>query len=350
MPFIKRTIVGVATLSVLIVVQRPASANLFSDVLGIFTNGGDFWDFGAIFNSQGWDNPLGDIINQSVGTNGQDIVGNDKSVFDIVYGTVGSELGFPAETIEAISSGDLSSILDVVMSDVLGNIGLENIDLGTVLGRSGIPAPERIDEILKQDTRNLYQSVYGQYPTIPPQNGDSTSSATVNVNPSLINRIQAGAVLTDAITAIGLSPEGQEISAARRAGAETALESSQQMGGQSTALAEAQLEVSEGVADDVEAQTSTQDVLKAALTGSLMLNAQSLQMGAYNAEQGALALQVDSMDLTTSIESRDGIYTVGRGIQTINEQAVRDYQQDLARESSGRIVMNKGIRMMGVAR
>ncbi|MEO0869152.1 MAG: hypothetical protein AAFY17_12045 [Cyanobacteria bacterium J06642_11] len=373
----KVLLAGVAGLSLLVTTTASASllpGGLGSDIFGgggnIFGGGGDFFDFGSgdlfggsgggdwanpgpIFggDSGGQGNPIGDLISGTIDGGGLGS-SNSGSIFDSMFGNVAQKAGIPPEIMDVINGGDPMTVLDGVIGDVLGDLGLGDLD--DVLGKSGIPDLEDTLEILYSKTKQNDQDVFGTTDSglaIPEEGGvlgAAPEMITANVMPSLIRQTQALAAVTEATTAVGLTREGQELTAARREAGTTVVGAAEQMGSQSTTISGLQVQVAQGMDPTVKGQTSTQSTLKEALTTMALLDAQATQLDAFGNEQRALGLQLDTLSLDTAIENRDGIFANATNTQYINEQILTNRQREITNDTSSRIGLSRGIRTIGV--
>lgn len=337
-------VMGGGVTTAILLVAGSASADIWAGLESLLS-GGDFYDFGSVFVDESWENPIADIVSDNIKVEDGFVENSSsKSVFDVMVSTVQSELGLPDEVIDVINGGNPLDVLSGVLNDAMADLGLGNINLADVLGKMGIPVESEVFNVLKTETQKSDAQIFGNSATIPATEATASEMATMNVNPSLITSVQALGAVTKAITASGLTEEGQEITQARQKASTASVVASEQMASQGTALAESQLEAAQELAPIIESQTSTQDVLKEALSGIALLQAQSIQMDAYSNEQRALGAQLEAFNLQTLSETRNGVFGVAEGVLNTNEQLIRNYQQDLATKTSNRVRFNTGIR------
>lgn len=351
---------------------------------GIFGGGGSrdtLYDFETVFNegdsSGGIAGVLGDlmggidglgVIEDILSANGGDIVspcgivimnfaptnsngcsgdgsGTGNILFDTVFQEVGAELGLPSEITDVIIGRQKIEdvIAETISAAIENDLGIqlpETMNGDSVMGAEGIPDPEALAEVIE-----TYTTVTSNASLDPALN-----VFTPNVNTALSTPILANKVLTNAITNKGLSAEGQEISEARFISAQAAARTSGLMAESATDAAQKQLMSALRMNDTIRNQESTQDTLKEALTGNLMLHAQSTQMLAGLSNQAALQSQMEQANLVVTQEMRDGVFANGLSLQLLNEQTVADSQRELAGKESLRYESMTPHRMMGAFR
>ena len=323
---------------------------------------GVFYDFGNIFNGGGgdWLNPgalfggstLGDLISSTVSGGGLGgLVGG--GVFDSVFDTVAGQLGIPDEIMGVIQgNSSIQDLLEPLLGPALESLGIEGLDgiLGDIFGAAGIPDLEVLLDELYKDTEADNQSIFGIGSSGGDVLGTTPEHVTANVLPSLMRQVQALATLNEAVTNVGFSAEGQELTLARREAGTTTVGASEQIGVMSTALSAQQVEAATALDPLVKSQTSTQRTLKEAMTAMALLDAQATQLQAVANEQEALGLQIDNMALQVALEDRDGTFAIGTSMQYMNEQLFRDRQVKIAEDSSARIAMSRGLRSLRAMR
>lgn len=324
---------------------------------------GPFYDFGNIFNG-GWSGgsaaifggqTLGDLISSTIG--GSSLGGilgglGSSGVFDQVFGHVSDRLGLPPELLGVIH-GQTSprEIIDGILGPIMDTAGLD-LDglLGDILGASGIPDLEPLLDELYGVTESEAQAIYGHTPTAADVLGTPPEHAAANVNTALVRPIQALDALTSAVTTVGLSLEGQEITEARRQAGFTAVGASEEMGGLSSVLSGEQIQAAAALSPAIQGQTSTQRTLKTALAGMNEMHAQATQFYALANEQTALGLQLQKLQLEAAFENRDGNFAIATGLQRLNESVFAQRQVELSEASSTRIQMSVPLKTMGAMR
>jgi len=300
----------------------------------------------------------GIIIMNFSGSCSADSMGN--ILFDTVIGEVSSELGLPDE-IAGVLTGrqSIEGIFADLLNEELGKLGIptgsesEVLEAGTVVGKQGLPSPNGLlDKLLAASAKPSFTPTPGG--SLPAQRKVSGTPAlnvmTPGVNTSLVKPMLALKMLTSAATDRGLSPKGQDVTSARNMAAQASARTSGIIGKKSVESAEKQLEAAAEMNDTVREQTSTQDALKEALTGMNMLQAESTQLQAQANSQQAISTQVDGMSLQVAQEMRDGVFTNGISLKTLNEQALADSQKEMALNHSIRSEQAVPIRMLGAFR
>ena len=358
-------VLGLGT-SLVVVVGSVATASLLPGAPSIFGDGGDFYDFG----SEGLGSIFEDIngvfdVDSILGNGG--FTGQGGSIFDTVFGEVSQTIGIPPEILGVLNGGSIDGILGGILDDVLGDIGLG--DLGDILGgtlpdvfgASGIPDVGDLLDVLYGKDAAKDASIFGTNPSTPsappvvnPDAGSPLGSApaitTINVIPSLIRPLQAIAAVTQATTAVGLTTEGQELTAARRTAGTTVVGVAEQMGTTSSQLSQLHVQTAQGLDPLIHGQDSTQKTLKEALSNMALLDAQATQLDAFANEQRALALQLETLALDTSIEARNGIFADATNTELLNQQLFRNHQRDLSDDTSTRLGLSRGTRSLGAMR
>ena len=354
---VARTLAAISIASVLgMVLVRPSKAQFLP-------TSGSFFDFGNIFNG-GWSGgttaifggqTLGDLISGTIsGSSLGGVLGGlgSSGVFDQVFDNIFSSLGLPPEILGVIQ-GDTSArdLVDGLLGPIMDSAGLDLDDLlGDILGASGIPDIEPLLDELYKASESDAQSIYGYSPTSADVLGTPPEHAAANVNTTLLRPIQALDALTSAITAVGLTREGQNITEATRQAGFTAVGASEEIGGLSTALSGEQIQAAEALTPEIQGQTSTQKTLKTALSGMSQMQSQATQFYALANEQNALALQIEQLQLDTAIQNRDGNFAIATGVQRLNESIFAQQQVELSSASSTRIQMSIPLKTMGAMR
>ena len=271
---------------------------------------------------------LGDIGGLS------DIIGN----LGINLPDISSVLGDITAGIPDLSIGGLEDIL---------NLG--NIDLGSILGDMGLPDPGEIfDDILGDilGGENCFLPQSCPSSNNPPGGGTNTpggntppvlsvlsgasASITPGVNPTVAANVDAVGTLTEAMTAIGLSEEGQAATKQRLTAAQTGADNSKALVEQSIQALAQQAEAADQVVASTNEQTSTQDVLKTALSGMVSLQFTTSSQVAYGRQQDAINTQLSVLDLHFGREIRDGTFVNGKNLQLLNQQLNQSIQRDMA--------------------
>ena len=320
---------------------------IFQDLIGGIDGLGVIED---ILASNGGDivSPCGVVIMNFAPTNSNGCGAGDGAgniLFDTVFEEVGAELGLPQEITDVITGRQkIEDVIAETVGEAIENdLGIElpeTVNGDSVLGAEGIPDPESLAEVIE-----TYTTVTSNASSDPQLN-----VFTPNVNTALSAPILANKVLTNAITNKGLSAEGQEISEARFISAQAAARTSGLMAESATDSAKKQMMSALRMNETIRDQESTQDTLKEALTGNLMLQTQSTQMLAGLSNQSALQSQMEQANLVVTQEMRDGVFANGLSLQLLNEQAVAKSQRDLAEKESLRYESMTPQRMMGAFR
>ena len=292
-------------------------------------------------------------------------VGGSQTPFGSLGGIMG-ELGINLPDISNVLGDFSSSIPNISIEGITDGL---NIDLGnlggleTLFGDMGIP---NLDNLLASVLGDILRGGAGGNPVpgTPPINGSAnpagnvppgvlsgaSSNITPGVNPTIAANVDAVGGLTEAITAIGLSEAGQTATKGRLDAAKTGADNAQALVQQSLEALATQVQTAEQVVSDTNAQTSTQDVLKTALSGLVSLQAATSSQLAYGRQQDAIDTQLQLLDLQFARESRDGTYANGKNLQLINQQLNQELQRDIASTSSAAADAAHSLRLIHVLR
>ena len=282
---------------------------------------------------------------------------------NIDFGSIGagglSDIGSLGDIIGdlGINLPDISSILGDITAGIpdLSIGGLEDIfnigtiDLGSILGDMGLPDPgDILGDILGGENCFLPQNCPGGNNTpgggtnTPGENtppvlsvlGGASASITPGVNPTVAANVDAVGTLTEAMTAIGLSEDGQAATKQRLITAQTGADNSKALVEQSIQALAQQAEAADQVVASTNEQTSTQDVLKTALSGMVSLQVATSSQVAYGRQQDAINTQLSVLDLHFGREIRDGTFVNGKNLQLLNQQLNQSIQRDMATSSA----------------
>ena len=263
-----------------------------------------------------------------------------------------------SSSIPAISTGRIADLLNID----LGNIG----NLGDILGKMGIPDLDRLIADVLSEISKAGDGDPGvnSTPGAPPTNGGSnpagslppeglngaSGSITPGVNPTIAANLDAVGILTESITAIGLSDAGQNATKTRLEGAQIGADKSREFVTQSREALATQAQTAAQVIASINSQTSTQDVLKTAMSGLVSLQVATSSQMAYGLQQDAIDSQLQLLDLYFTRESRDGTYANGKNLQLINQQLNQNIQRDIAEASSATQDTSRALRLIHVLR
>ncbi|MEM6255062.1 MAG: hypothetical protein AAF821_19270 [Cyanobacteria bacterium P01_D01_bin.156] len=303
-PHTRRRVIGV--LSVLWLLSVPASPAQASLIPGNI-------DFGSI-GSGGLSSIMGDL-----GINLPDISG--------VLGDITA--GIPELSIGGLE--DLLNIGDIDLGNILGDMGLPDLNdmfddiLGDVLGGHCF-----LPQGCGSPNGGGANSPGNNTPPVLSVLGGASASITPGVNPTVAANVDAVGTLTDAMTALGLSEAGQAATKQRLTAAQTGADNSKTLVEQSIEALAQQAEAAEQVVTSTQEQTSTQDVLKTALSGMVSLQVATSSQVAYGRQQNAIDTQLSVLDLHFGREIRDGTFVNGKNLQLLNQQLNQSIQRDMA--------------------
>ena len=270
----------------------------------------------------------------SIGAGG---LGDIGGLSDII-----GDLGINLPDISSILGDITAGIPDLSIGGLEDIFNIGNIDLGSILGDMGLPDPGEIfddilGDILGGENCFLPQSCPGGNntpgETTPPVLsvlGGASASITPGVNPTVAANVDAVGTLTEAMTAIGLSEDGQAATKQRLTAAQTGADNSKALVEQSIQALAQQAEAADQVVASTNEQTSTQDVLKTALSGMVSLQVTTSSQVAYGRQQDAINTQLSVLDLHFGREIRDGTFVNGKNLQLLNQQLNQSIQRDMA--------------------
>ena len=260
-------------------------------------------------------------------------------------GNIIGDLGFNLPDISGVLGDVTTEIPDLSMGSLEDMLNIGNIDIGNIVGEMGLPDLGNIfDDILGDVIGNncfLPQSCGGNTPggiNSPESNTPpvltvlegASASITPGVNPTVAANVDAVGTLTEAMTAIGLSEEGQTATKQRLTAAQTGADNSKALVEQSIEALAQQASAADQVVTSTNEQTSTQDVLKTALSGMVSLQVATSSQVAYGRQQDAINTQLAVVDLHFGREIRDGIFVNGKNLQLLNQQINQSIQRDMA--------------------
>ncbi|MEO0373724.1 MAG: hypothetical protein AAF329_03650 [Cyanobacteria bacterium P01_A01_bin.17] len=312
----------------------PAKASLLPTNIDFGSLGGfgDFGSIGGIVGDLGINLPDISTVLDDVTSIIPDIsIGGIEDIFDIDLGGLGGlgdilgDMGLP----------DIGGIFDTILGDILGGNCFMPTDCpigtGGETGNPGTPgsnSPGSPTAVL----------------------GGAAANITPGVNPTVAVNVDAISALTEATAAIGLSEEGQAATKTRLDAAATGADNSQALVDQSIQALAQQAEAAGQVVTSTNEQTSTQDVLKTALSGLVQLQVATSSQVAYGRQQDAISTQLSLLDLHFAREQRDGTFVNGKNLQLVNQQLNQSLQRDIAEESGVVSDTSRTLRLVHVPR
>lgn len=277
----------------------------------------------------------------SIGTGGLSNIGG---LSDIV-----GDLGINLPDISGILDDITAGIPELSIGGLDDILSIGNLDLSNILGEMGLPDPSEIfDDILggvlergrcflpqtcgsgTTTSNGGINTAGGEPPSVLSVLGGASSSITPGVNPTVAANVDAVGTLTEAMTAIGLSDAGQAATQQRLTAAQTGVDNSQALAQQSIEALTQQADAADQVVASTNEQTSTQDVLKTALSGMVSLQVATSSQVAYGRQQDAVNTQLSVLDLHFGREIRDGTFVNGKNLQLLNQQLNQSIQRDIA--------------------
>ena len=309
-PYTRRRLLGV--LSALCLLSLPATPARASLIPGNI----DFGSIGA--GGLGNIGGLGDIMGD-LGINLPDISG--------VLGDITA--GIPDLSIGGLE--DIFNIGDLDLGDILGDMGLPDLDdlfdgiLGDVLGGNCF-----LPQGCGGNPGGGATTPGGNEVPVLSVLGGASASITPGVNPTVAANVDAVGSLTEAMTALGLSEAGQAATKQRLTAAQTGADNSKALVDQSVEALAQQATAADQVVAATNEQTSTQDVLKTALSGMVSLQVATSSQVAYGRQQDAINAQLSVLDLHFGREIRDGTFVNGKNLQLLNQQLNQSIQRDMA--------------------